>query len=177
MRLSQIKLKLGVFTVVVNIIFFYNTFTVRGQGNWSPTVESDVPEAVRKEVKEIYSNPSSVHWGMRYKGRNLVYHATGMNEGHHFSIRLDAQGGVIGHIKKIDHHQVPEPVMKNIKQVESQGWKIQHVYHKLHKNDNTYRVFFANDTGKHLKKIYDETGKETRSHTSKEKHGHHHILH
>ncbi|MCZ2357077.1 MAG: hypothetical protein LC115_10425 [Bacteroidia bacterium] len=172
MRITQSLFKLLFFTLLISLFLIKGSFHSNAQRNWSPVEENEIPNKILQKMKEIYTNPSSIRWGMRYKGRELIYHASGMNDGSTFSVTFDGQGEVIGSVQKVGQAQVPESILKDSKQIESQGWKTQEVYrNQLQKKGSTYRVFFYNESGDLMKKTYDSTGKEKETKTVKKKKG------
>lgn len=146
------------------------------QVNWSPATLDDVPEPAQKEVERLHPNAKHISWGMRYKGKTILYHATGMEDGHHFSAKLDKDGNLVGKIRSVQHHEVPEAVTNKIKEEEAEGWTFVKAYHTMHKGDDYYKAFFTNKDGKHLKVAWKADGNQYQRHQHKQKHGHHHVI-
>jgi len=163
---------------VISLGLLLSCMTALAQGNWSPYDESRVPDQVKKHVKELHPSASSLHWGVRYKGRVKLFHATGMENEHHFSMKILEDGTDYGRIYSVGHHEAAEPVKAEIDKLLKDGWKLDKLYHRIikHRNIEEYKAFFTKDNnGKmsHLHIEWDKNGKKLQK--RKTAHSQHHV--
>lgn len=149
------------------------------QRAWTDIDEAKVPEVVKDQVGKVYPAACGIHWGVRYVSRTkLVYHAHGIAQNHPFAINVDKEGNVVGKVTNISQEHVPDPVKKEIAQDEKEGWKFSRLYHKVHKGNDTYRVFYESTSKeRHMRVVYDQSGKQIGAkHISNAPHSKHHVI-
>ncbi|MCS7085603.1 MAG: hypothetical protein RMM53_07595 [Bacteroidia bacterium] len=160
-------------------ILIATTLNLYAQRAWTDIHESKVPEVVKDQVGKLYPAACGIHWGVRYVGRTkLVYHAHGVIQNHPFAVNVDKDGNIVGKVTNISQEKVPEAVRKAIADDEKAGWKFARLYHKVHKEKDTYRVFYESARKeRYMRVIYDENGKQIGSkHISRMPHGKHHVI-
>lgn len=147
------------------------------QMNWSHIDPSEVPAKVLDEVEKLHPNKKHISWGMRYKGKKKIYHASGFDEGHYFSVKLFEDGTIYGKVMHIENHQVGDKVKSVIESYENKSWELLKIYHFLHHSKEEYRIFMKHTTdGNHLKLTLDKDGKVLKEHKRKKSHHQKHII-
>ena len=149
------------------------------QRAWTDIDEFKVPEVVKSQVAKVYPAACGIHWGVRYVSRTkLVYHAHGIAQNHPFAVNVDKDGNVVGKVTNISKEGVPDPVKNAIQKDEQEGWKFSRLYHKVHKGNDTYRVFYESTSKeRHMRVVYDENGKRIGpKHIAKAPHSKHHVI-
>ena len=166
---------------MLKIVIFVLTLTfgqLMAQGNYSPIDETKVPENIMKHFKGIHQNATSVHWGMRYRGKRKIYKAKGVDGGHHFSLKMLDDGTELGRIYAVNANEISEKVIAEINATVKEGWTMTHAYHhyKKSKDDDIYKVFFKKEVDgkeRHLHVIWDSQGDKKSK--SKQAHKGHHV--
>ncbi|MCS7028929.1 MAG: hypothetical protein NZ519_09200 [Bacteroidia bacterium] len=151
-------------------------------GNWSPVEYSKIPSPVLKKFKELFPHAAHTTWGMRYEGKNLMYHAVGnlSEEDHtHFRVKFKEDGTVVTHIYRVDPSTLNDKIKSVIDKEKAAGWELTKAFHKTHKGVEMYSLYFKHTSDKkHLHLKFDKEGNEiVRDHARKEHPKRHHLRH
>lgn len=165
--------------IFIVILCVLSVISYAQHGNWSPVESAQLPPPVLKTFKEAHPSAAHVSWGMRYEGRKLMYHAIG-NESEqdntHFRTKINADGTLITRIYRIDPTKLNDKIKSSIETEKGQGWELTKAFHKYHKGVESYGLYFANKSDKHLHLKFDKDGNEVKREKKGKEHNKKHHL-